>query len=88
MYSSLLLKTLDTSGPYRLVRHPGYLGVTLYNIAVPIIMESVWGFVGVGFYFVILIWRTTLEDRFLLENLPGYADFAEQTRWRLFPGIW
>ena len=77
-----------TSGPYRLVRHPGYLGLTLYNIVLPLIMESVWGFVGVGFYFVILIWRTTLEDRFLRENLPGYADFAEQTRWRLFPGIW
>lgn len=77
-----------SDGPYRLVRHPGYLGVTLYNIAVPVVLGSVWGFVGVGLYFIILIWRTTLEDRFLRENLPGYDEFAQQTRWRLFPGIW
>jgi protein-S-isoprenylcysteine O-methyltransferase Ste14 len=77
-----------SEGPYRLVRHPGYLGLTLYNIVLPVVMESVWGFLGVGYYFVLLIWRTSLEDRFLRENLPGYADYAQRTRWRLFPGIW
>lgn len=77
-----------SDGPYRWVRHPGYLGVTLYNVVLPLVMESVWGFVGVGLFFIILIWRTTLEDRFLRNNLPGYAEFAQQTRYRLFPGIW
>jgi protein-S-isoprenylcysteine O-methyltransferase Ste14 len=77
-----------SDGPYRVVRHPGYLGLTLYNCVLPLVMESVWGFIGVGYYLIILIWRTALEDRFLSENLPQYADYAKRTRWRLFPGIW
>ncbi len=77
-----------SDGPYQLVRHPGYLGVTLYNLVLPLVMESVWGFVAVGLYLIVLIWRTALEDRFLRENLPGYAEFAQKTRYRLFPGIW
>ncbi len=77
-----------SDGPYRLVRHPGYLGLTLYNIVLPLVFESVWSFIGVGYYFIILIWRTYLEDRFLRENLPEYSNYAQRTRWRLFPGIW
>lgn len=77
-----------SDGPYHLVRHPGYLGVTLYNVVLPLVMESVWGFIGVGVYLIILIWQTALEDRFLHKNLPGYADYAKKTRWRLFQGIW
>jgi protein-S-isoprenylcysteine O-methyltransferase Ste14 len=77
-----------SDGPYRVVRHPGYLGLTLYNCVLPLVMESVWGFIGVGYYLIILIWRTALEDRFLIENLPQYADYTKRTRWRLFPGIW
>jgi protein-S-isoprenylcysteine O-methyltransferase Ste14 len=77
-----------TKGPYRWVRHPGYVGVTLYNIAVPVVMASLRGFVGVGLFLIVLVWRTAKEDRFLRESLPGYADYARQTRWRLVPGIW
>jgi protein-S-isoprenylcysteine O-methyltransferase Ste14 len=32
--------------------------------------------------------RTSLEDRFLQENLPGYADYAARVRYRLLPGVW
>lgn len=77
-----------TDGPYRWVRHPGYVGLTLYNIAVPVVMASLWGFVGVGLFLIVLVWRTAKEDQFLRERLPGYADYAKQTRWRLVPGIW
>ncbi len=77
-----------TDGPYRWVRHPGYVGLTLYNIAVPVVMASLWGFLGVGLFLIVLVWRTAKEDRFLRESLPGYADYAKQTRWRLMPGIW
>jgi hypothetical protein len=29
-----------------------------------------------------------LEDRTLQRELPGYAEYAVVTRWRLLPGIW
>lgn len=77
-----------SSGPYRVVRHPGYVGVTLYNLAVPVILASLWGFVGVGFFLVVLFWRTAREDRFLRDELEGYEAYAERTRWRLIPGVW
>ena len=32
--------------------------------------------------------RTGLEDRLLHERLPGYADYAQHTRYRLIPGVW
>jgi protein-S-isoprenylcysteine O-methyltransferase Ste14 len=33
-------------------------------------------------------WRTIIEDRTLRAELPGYAEYAQQVRWRLLPGIW
>lgn len=77
-----------SEGPYRWVRHPGYVGVMLYNLAVPVVMASLWGFVGVGLFLIVLVWRTAKEDKFLQDSLPGYAEYARQTRWRLVPGIW
>ncbi|MBG0787404.1 MAG: isoprenylcysteine carboxylmethyltransferase family protein [Anaerolineaceae bacterium] len=77
-----------TTGPYKLVRHPGYLGLLLYNALLPVVLTSAWGFAGVGFFLIVLFWRTAREDRFLWENLAGYDEFTRQTPWRLIPGIW
>lgn len=75
-------------GPYRFVRHPGYLGLVLHFLSLPIAL-GMWAalipaLVGVAVYVI----RTALEDRTLQEELPGYAEFAQRTRYRLFPGIW
>ena len=70
------------------MRHPGYLGVTLDNAALPLVMNSVWGWLGFGLYLIVLVWRTALEDRFLQENLQGYEGYAQQIRWRLIPWVW
>lgn len=77
-----------SSGMYRLVRHPGYLFTFIFNLFSPFVLGSTWAFIGVGIFFIVMVWRTALEDRFLQENLPGYADYAKRTRWRLVPGIW
>jgi protein-S-isoprenylcysteine O-methyltransferase Ste14 len=75
------------TGPYRFVRHPGYLGLLTSLLAFPLVMNSYWAFVPAGIGAVLLVVRTVLEDRFLIEELPGYADYANKTRSRLVPGL-
>ncbi len=77
-----------TSGPYRFVRHPGYTGTILFELAVPVMLGSWWAF-GLGVFIAILfIIRTALEDKTLLRELAGYDDYAQQTSYRLLPAIW
>ena len=75
-------------GPYRWVRHPGYVGGLLAAFGTPILLDSLWTFGVVAIYTAILVLRTSLEDRTLQAELDGYADYAQRTRYRLLPGIW
>ncbi len=77
-----------TRGPYRFVRHPGYVGAELWILAAPLIVGSAYGLIVVALVTVTLVVRTSLEDRTLQRELPGYADYATRTPYRLFPGIW
>jgi protein-S-isoprenylcysteine O-methyltransferase Ste14 len=80
--------TVVTGGPYQYVRHPGYVGSLLFQIATPFILGSVWTFIPSGLVVCLTVVRTALEDRALREELPGYAEYAQQTRYRLLPGVW
>jgi protein-S-isoprenylcysteine O-methyltransferase Ste14 len=75
-------------GPYRFVRHPAYIGTILFELATPILLGSWWAFIPGAITSVLFIIRTGLEDKTLLEELDGYQEFTEQTRYRLLPGIW
>lgn len=77
-----------TTGPYRFVRHPGYAGALWSYIAMPVLFDSLWAFIPTVLLIAILVLRTSLEDRTLQEELPGYKEFTQKTRYRLFPGIW
>lgn len=77
-----------TSGPYRYVRHPGYVGVILQFIAVPLSLGTFVAWIPAVLGVALFALRTSLEDRTLIEELPGYADYAQRTRSRLVPGIW
>ena len=77
-----------TSGPYRFIRHPMYLGTLIYSFSFPLFLESLWALIPGAVVFVLFVIRTALEDKYLHANLPGYPDYAQQTRYRLFPGIW
>jgi protein-S-isoprenylcysteine O-methyltransferase Ste14 len=77
-----------TGGPYRYVRHPAYSGAIVFELSVPILLGSWWAMAFSLVTTVLLILRTSLEDRTLQAELPGYADFASRVRYRLLPGIW
>lgn len=77
-----------SGGPYRWMRHPGYSGTLLAFLATPVFLDSRWAFVPAAFLTVVLVIRTALEDQFLRDELPGYADYAKRVRYRLLPGIW
>ncbi len=77
-----------TSGPYKIVRHPGYLAGILFTLSIPMMIGSVFAFIPAGIYVMLIIIRTWLEDNTLQEELEGYSEYTRQTRYRLFPGIW
>lgn len=77
-----------TTGPYRFVRHPGYAGALWTYLAMPVLLDSLWALIPTVLLIAILVLRTSLEDRTLQAELPGYAEYTKQTRYRLFPGIW
>lgn len=77
-----------SSGPYYWVRHPGYAGGLLSYLATPLLLNSYWLFLPVLITVGLYVLRTSLEDRFLHENLTGYREYAKQVRFRLLPGIW
>jgi protein-S-isoprenylcysteine O-methyltransferase Ste14 len=80
--------TVVTHGPYRYVRHPAYVGMILFELAMSILLASWWSSIASGLCAILLILRTALEDRTLLAELTGYVDYARQVRYRLLPGIW
>ncbi len=75
-------------GPYRWVRHPGYSGIVLYGPLLPLVLGSLWAMIPGVLCIPLLVWRTAREDATLQRELPGYAEYARQVRYRLLPGIW
>lgn len=81
-------QTICDTGIYKVVRHPGYLGMTISLIGLPLITGSVWSIIPIGISIILLFIRTALEDKVLKEELPGYTEYTERTRQRLIPRIW
>ena len=77
-----------TGGPYRYVRHPGYLGALLLHVGVPFMLNSLWALIPAALLTLVLLARTILEDKTLHAELPGYQEYAKQVRYRWLPGIW
>jgi protein-S-isoprenylcysteine O-methyltransferase Ste14 len=77
-----------TTGPYRFVRHPGYVGASLQSLAMPLLFGSWWALIAGGTAVLLLILRTALEDKTLHEELAGYPEYAQKVRYRLLPGVW
>jgi protein-S-isoprenylcysteine O-methyltransferase Ste14 len=80
--------TVCDTGPYRIVRHPGYAGNVLALPGVVLALSSLWTLIPAAAALIVAVTRTALEDRTLQEELPGYADYARRVRYRLLPGIY
>ena len=80
--------TLITTGPYRFVRHPGYVGAILASACGGVALGSFWSLVPLVPFAVLFLRRTAVEDRMLRADLDGYAGYAERVRYRLVPGLW
>ena len=80
-------RVFDT-GPYRVIRHPGYSSALLLFVGMALSLGSFWALVPAALASAILVLRTALEDRLLRAELAGYEDYTRRIRWRLAPGLW
>ena len=76
------------SGPYAIVRHPGYAGNILGLFGIVLALGSGWALVPAMVASIIAVIRTALEDQTLHAELPGYADYARRVRYRLVPAFY
>jgi protein-S-isoprenylcysteine O-methyltransferase Ste14 len=77
-----------TSGPYKYVRHPMYVGVIIFLFCFPLALGSLYSLIPAFVAVIIFFFRTALEDKTLQNELPGYKAYAEKVRYRLIPGVW
>jgi len=77
-----------STGPYAWMRHPMYAAALVMLLGIPIALGSSWGVLIVVAMLPVLIWRLLDEEKFLVTNLPGYAEYQRRVRYRLLPPIW
>jgi protein-S-isoprenylcysteine O-methyltransferase Ste14 len=81
-------QTVISTGPYALVRHPMYAAALVMLLGIPVALGSWWGALVVVALVPALGWRLIDEERLLLRDLDGYAEYRRKVRWRLIPYIW
>ncbi len=77
-----------TSGPYRFVRHPGYIGWIMFFVFSGLALGSWLSALPMLILVALILRRTVIEDRMLRSGLTGYAEYARSVPFRLIPGVW
>jgi protein-S-isoprenylcysteine O-methyltransferase Ste14 len=80
--------TVIDTGPYGIVRHPGYVSACLLVVGMSLALGSLWALIPAILSCLLFVVRTVLEDRTLQQELPGYKEYAQRVRSRLVPGVW
>jgi protein-S-isoprenylcysteine O-methyltransferase Ste14 len=80
--------TVIDTGPYAIVRHPGYVGGFFTAAGMALSLGSLWALVPAGLASALLVLRTQWEDQTLQAELLGYKEYTEGVRYRLIPGVW
>jgi protein-S-isoprenylcysteine O-methyltransferase Ste14 len=81
-------QTVCCEGPYRYVRHPGYLGGLTFGLSAPLLLGSLVALIPAALAALMLVARTVLEDNTLITELDGYKLYANAVKFRLLPHIW
>jgi len=76
------------TGLYKIVRHPAYLGSVIQALGFPLIFNSLWSIIPAAALIILLITRTNLEDKTLNDELKGYTEYAEKTRYKIIPFLY
>jgi protein-S-isoprenylcysteine O-methyltransferase Ste14 len=92
-YASRIIEVAEkqkviATGPYAIVRHPMYSSVLLIYGFSPLALGSYWALIPTVFIIISLIARILNEEKLLLKELDGYAEYTKKTRYRMIPGIW
>jgi protein-S-isoprenylcysteine O-methyltransferase Ste14 len=73
--------TLVRQGPYTVVRHPIYSGLLLALLGVAVIVSKVRGHVGVGVFFLAMWLKSSMEERFMLEEFgTEYRSYQQRVK--------
>ena len=76
------------TGLYKIIRHPAYLGMIISVAGIPLILGSLWSIIPSSISIILILIRTSLEDRTLTNELSGYREYAYKTRYKLLPVLW
>lgn len=80
--------TVVSTGPYKIVRHPAYITWAIAMCGIPLLLDCLLAFPPIILLCIGIIIRTTLEDKTLTKELPGYSEYSKKVRFRLIPGVW
>jgi protein-S-isoprenylcysteine O-methyltransferase Ste14 len=76
------------SGLYKIVRHPAYMGSIIQSLGFPLLFGSLWSIIPICLSIILLITRTNLEDKTLKNELKGYLEYSNKTRYRIIPFVY
>jgi len=77
-----------STGVYGLVRHPMYFGALFLVVGTPLALGSWWTLLLIPLFLPILYFRIANEEKVLLRDLQGYAEYRNKVRYRLIPYVW
>jgi protein-S-isoprenylcysteine O-methyltransferase Ste14 len=81
-------QTVISTGPYAFVRHPMYSGALIMLLGTPLALASWWGLIAFVLMVALIVLRLLDEEKLLLTNLPGYAEYVTKVKYRLLPPVW
>jgi protein-S-isoprenylcysteine O-methyltransferase Ste14 len=81
-------QTVIDTGPYAVVRHPGYVSWFPLSVGIALSLGSLWALIPAGLSCLVLVLRAQWEDQTLQAELPGYKEYTQRVRSKMLPGVW